>query len=363
MDNIKILIVEDDDLLRRTIGKILKREKLNYGEASNGNEAIEKVNEENFDIVISDVRMPGIDGIETITEIKKLSPNIKSIIMTGFASDDTPIKALRLGVNDYLYKPFELEEFLHCINRNIDMIKLERNNKQLNEEKLQKEKLALIGNMTSVIVHDVKNSLTPILGFAKLLESNESLDEKGKRFAEIIYNQSVNVLDKLKEMLQFARGEINIEQKETDVKEIYLEILKEKEKIIIDSEVNFISNFSDELEGIKIKVDIERLKQAITNILGNAQDAVSKSEDKNIELNFHKEDDKYCIIEIKDSGKGIPDDIINSIFIPFKTFGKAYGTGLGLAIVKDVIDKHDGEIKVESKKDEFTKFIIKLKLV
>ena len=107
-----ILLVDDDDTLRQSLLMLLQSEGYTVSEASHGQEAIDKAREHYFDLVLCDVRMPGIDGIETINQLKESIADAHFIVMTGYASEDAPIKALRLGVDDYISKPFDIPTFL-----------------------------------------------------------------------------------------------------------------------------------------------------------------------------------------------------------------------------------------------------------
>jgi DNA-binding NtrC family response regulator len=113
----KILVVDDEDIIRESLSFILKKEGFNVDEASNGREACDKIKEESFDLVISDLEMPVMKGTELLEEIKKLDIKTSVIIVTAFGSLDTAIKALRNGASDYILKPVEFDELLIKIRR------------------------------------------------------------------------------------------------------------------------------------------------------------------------------------------------------------------------------------------------------
>lgn len=361
MGNIKVLVVDDEVLVRKSVVKVLKRDGLDVVEAEDGYKAIEAAKLEDFDIIVTDVRMPGIDGIETIKEIKKFRQNVKTIVMTGFASENTPVEAIRIGVNDYIYKPFELEEFRHCVNRNINIIKLEKENKMLEEENLKSQKMSAIGGMTSTIIHDVKNALTGIIGFTKLIKKHETNIEKIEKYSEIILTETSSILDKLQEILEFSRGNIGMKFEDVTVKSLFENIVSDNKAILELSEITFEESFGTELEDKIVSIDKKRLNQVCFNLIGNSRDALEGREIKKIMLKFEKDDNKV-VIKIKDTGKGISREFIKKIFEPFASFGKEHGTGLGLAIVKQIIEKSNGEISVDSEEEAWTEFTLKLPL-
>jgi CheY-like chemotaxis protein len=124
-DNMKkILVVDDEELITKSLLKLLTTEGYNATVVRSGKEAIEKVKKDNFDLIISDVRMPERDGIDTICEIRaylreKGKDQIPEILITGYADAQKYDQAVKLGVIEYLYKPFDREEFLRVIKNAI----------------------------------------------------------------------------------------------------------------------------------------------------------------------------------------------------------------------------------------------------
>jgi two-component SAPR family response regulator len=110
-----ILVIDDDDTLRQSLLLLLDAEGFKVTGAASGLEALELAGEHYFDLVLCDVRMPGMSGLEAIKQLKGSIADAYFIVMTGYASEDAPIEALRLGVDDYLRKPFDLELFLEKI--------------------------------------------------------------------------------------------------------------------------------------------------------------------------------------------------------------------------------------------------------
>jgi len=105
--------------------------------AFDAEEAIEKCVKSSFDLLVTDVRLPGVDGVEVVQKLKELQPWLKSIVITGYASEDTPVRAIRLNIDDYLFKPFSLKYFLRSVDR------------VLHQEEERKSKRALFGKLFS----------------------------------------------------------------------------------------------------------------------------------------------------------------------------------------------------------------------
>lgn len=120
----KILVIDDEELVTKSLIKLLKNEGYVAIVAKSGQEAVEKVKGEDFDLIISDVRMPGMDGIETIRQISAYIENsnkraIPEVLITGYADADKYESAMGLEVADYLYKPFDNNEFLRIVRKTI----------------------------------------------------------------------------------------------------------------------------------------------------------------------------------------------------------------------------------------------------
>jgi len=139
-----ILIIEDDEFFRKILTHMLEKEGYLVVGAGDGHRAIEAAKETFFELIIADVRLPGgMDGIEAVAKIKGIRPGAKSIviIITGYADEQAAVRALRVGVDDYIYKPFEREEFLHSVEQNLRIYRLEKEREKHNEviEKMNQE--------------------------------------------------------------------------------------------------------------------------------------------------------------------------------------------------------------------------------
>jgi len=111
----RILIVDDEERFRTTLGKRLAERKLDVTTVGSGLEAIEEVKNKPFDVIVLDAKMPGLDGIETLSEIKKLNPGIEVLLLTGHASVDSAVDGMRLGAFDYILKPCDIVQLLEKI--------------------------------------------------------------------------------------------------------------------------------------------------------------------------------------------------------------------------------------------------------
>ena len=117
--NNKILLVDDEESIVKSLQQDFKQEGYEITIALSGEEAIEKLRDQQFDMVLSDLAMPGVDGIAVLNEAKKVNPEMITVILTGYGDMTSAIEALRLGVDDYLLKPCDSEELLVRTSRHL----------------------------------------------------------------------------------------------------------------------------------------------------------------------------------------------------------------------------------------------------
>jgi two-component system, OmpR family, response regulator len=115
MEDIRVLLVDDEEDFRTTLAKRLRKRKLEVTEAESGRAAINLLKQGTFDVVVLDVRMPGMDGIEALKQIKILNPQVEVIMLTGHASVESGIEGMRLGAFDYLMKPCDINDLINKI--------------------------------------------------------------------------------------------------------------------------------------------------------------------------------------------------------------------------------------------------------
>ena len=127
----KILIVDDDDELRTNLSEILGSRGFHIDEASSGDEAISKASSDEFDIVLLDLMMPGMGGMDVLTELRKIRPKTKVIMITAFATIDNAVESIKKGASDYISKPFQIDNLDVTIRRVLEESKFDISAKNL----------------------------------------------------------------------------------------------------------------------------------------------------------------------------------------------------------------------------------------
>lgn len=134
MESFRVLIVDDELDFLETIVKRLKRRKIDTTGVSSGKEALELLRNQHFDVVILDVRMPGMDGIETLKEMKRTMPLMEVILLTGHASVESGMQGMQLGAFDYVMKPADIDDLIGKVRQAFER-------KQLHEDKVKETKV------------------------------------------------------------------------------------------------------------------------------------------------------------------------------------------------------------------------------
>jgi DNA-binding NtrC family response regulator len=143
----RVLIVEDEDLMRELLTKILAGENYRIFDASSGEEALKLLHDQTFDLVLTDLRLKAMDGLQLLSEVRTLDPEILVIVMTAYASVETAVEAMRKGAYDYITKPFINEEIRVMLRRALDQRHLSRENRHLKRELRERYRFeSIVGN-------------------------------------------------------------------------------------------------------------------------------------------------------------------------------------------------------------------------
>ena len=348
----KILVVEDNPDLRTFIVSNLD-ETYRVEQAENGRTGLDLARRMNPDLIISDVMMPEMDGYELCKEIRNDSflSEVPIILVTAKSGGEAVESGLEVGATDYVPKPFEMRELKARVAAHLKNRFLEKNISE------RETRLTAIGQMTSTVVHDLKNPLNTIIGFAQIAQrDSEALEEKEiSKSLSVVMESGIRLNRMVSEILDFARGYAPQLNTDSTVLIPFLETTLSNHRIKLATlNISLISNY-DKCEDIEVEFDCDQMHRVIDNLIMNAKEGFftgnHEVEEKKIWVTTSGEEGQV-IIRFSDNGPGIPEEIRNSLFEPFSTTGKKVGTGLGLATVRNIVSAHSGEIAVESKGQE-----------
>jgi len=375
-DQPEVLVIDDEVGPRESLRMLLKPD-YQVRTADCVEAGIKLLKEKSPDTIVMDIRMPGMTGIDGLRKIREIDPHLSVIMLTGFGALETARKALRLGANDYVSKPFDATEMREIIGRNVERTRVQRStenaaaeikelNNRLLKELAQKERLASLGQASAEFVHDLGNPLTIVWGYVQLLAKKLERSENGgvENAASVrelnIIEENVRLCRELLTMWQSYGSVEASPRKPISVSDIVRDVLKGVSAITTQNDTQPKSDVCD--NPCMILGDTVQIKRAIQNVVINALQA---SADKKSPVSITcLRKDFYVDIVVEDGGAGIDPAQLNKIFDPYFTTkqGKS-GTGLGLYITKKVVEDHNGSIKVDSAPDSGTVFTIRLPLL
>lgn len=335
-----ILLVDDEVPLVQTLTEFLNGRDYPVVAAHSGQEALEKLaGDSTIDVVILDVRMPGMDGIATMREIKRIYPLVEVIMLTGHATVDSAVECMRLGACDYLMKPVDLNVLVSKIN-------------EVQEKVVRTERLVTLGRLAATLGHEINNPLTVVLTYIKLMLklierqrfTAERLQEI-KNYLTYMEGETSRCGEIVKNLVAFAR-QSRIEMKPNCIREIIDKTLLLTSYDFRHRHIQFVKELKEDLP--PVRCDFKQIQQALLNILNNAAQAMTEGGTLTLQAN-RATNEGFVELVITDTGCGIPAEHQKDIFEPFfTTKEEGKGTGLGLAVVHNIITRHQGIIEVES---------------
>ncbi len=353
-NSITILYVEDDEFTTEMIKRRIGSKFLNFHYAKDGKEGLKLYKKYTPEIVITDLYMPNINGLNMAKEMKKISNEVKIIITTAYSQEDYLMEAIDIGIDAYIKKPIEPIKLLDKIKEYVLVI----NHKKEIEEKNK----ILINNALIVakseILQDIAHHWRQPLNLLAILLQNYQLDLD---LGDIKVKEAKNVISKSLDTINSLSSTINFfttsfkqnPNTKLDIKKLFLNIAELLKATMLDYNIKLNFESEDNLYVYGLK---QEFIQVILAILNNAKEAFIINNIENnrlIEINIISVD-KNITIEIKDNAGGIKDEIKGEIFNPyFSTKRDMNGTGLGLYIVKIIIEKSlKGTISLESKNNQ-----------
>jgi signal transduction histidine kinase len=379
----KILIVDDEKVTMKNLEHVMKNEGYEVIGTESGQNALKLLDEYQFDVILTDIRMEEVDGIQILKRCRELYPDTEVIMITGYASLESAIHAMKQGAFYYIAKPFKLDEVRKVVKEAVEKVKLKKENIALLDVKsslehaveeavgklyekqaqlIAAEKLAILGTFAAGVAHEINNPLAIINEKAGLMKDILEMSEDCKhktRFLNLLdaIFESVNRCQRVTHrILGFARKtEVSIEIFNLNDLIKYLTVFLEKE--IFYKNIHLELNLKENLP--EVRSDKGQLQQVFLNIIKNAIDAVENG--GLVAVSTDIKDENMVKVSIKDNGHGISGEDLKHMFEPFfTTKEKGKGTGLGLSITYGIVKNLGGNILVESEVNKGTTFIVEI---
>jgi two-component system sensor histidine kinase HydH len=361
----RVLVVDDNASLVENLSEIL--EGAGYAVAGAGACATAlPLAEEGFDVALVDLKLPDGDGTALAPRLKELAPDGEVVLLTGFATLESAVAAVRAGACAYLVKPCATQELLVTVEQAMRQVRLHGEKRELARRAQMAEKLAAVGTMTAGLSHEIRNPLNAAALQLSVLERRIQKIAPGGQAPLLepltLVKDEIRRLDHiLEDFLQFARPREFV-PKSIEVAPVITKVVDllggdaERRGVRLERELTPVP---------PVAGDEERIRQVLVNLCLNALEAVRAGGLVRVSClpeppdPDHPDAPRMVDIAVDDDGSGVPADTRDRIFEPFFTT-KAKGSGLGLSIVHAIVTQHGGTIRVEESPEGGARFVLRL---
>ncbi len=355
----RLLIVDDNATLVENLTEILE----DAGYSVHGHGTCQSAlagAREGFDVALVDLRLPDGNGTELAPQLKDASPDGEVVLLTGFATLESAVAAVRAGACAYLVKPCATQELLVTVEQAMRHVRLHGEKRELSRRAQMAEKLAAVGTMTAGLSHEIRNPLNAAALQLSVLERRVQRLPRDVQQPLLdplhLVRDEIRRLDHiLEDFLQFARPR-EFQPHPVEVVTVLTKVLDllegeaERRSVALERQFDSVP---------AVAGDEERLRQVVMNLALNALDAVGRGGTVRVSCRLEEPDAREVAIYVDDSGPGVPPEVRDRLFEPFFTT-KAQGSGLGLSIVHAIVAQHGGSITIEEAPDSGARFALRL---
>lgn len=350
----RILVVDDEENLRLTLCQAFRMEGYEVAGAADSQEAMRLLETERFDVVLTDLMLPTVDGLSLLERAKAIHPSPAIVLMTGQATVESAIRALKGGAFDYVLKPFRLDEIFHVVTRGIEQQRLRRENVQLTaiNQRLQ-EVDRIKSDILSAVTHEFRTPLTIIYGWLEILLGDQcgSLTPGQRESVQAIREGALRLGRLISNILAFVeheQGGVDFRGEEVKLAPLLHLIVDELAQKATEKRVTL--EIRDGVGGVRLWGNPGKLRLLFFNLMENA-------------VKFNRADGKVLVdatqhrwgseIRVTNTDGEIPPGRLEQIQEAF-TQGEmglaraAGGLGLGLNVAKVITAAYGGELSFES---------------
>ena len=356
-----IVVIDDEHAMRLSCRKTLEKVGFRVETFEDGAQGLEGVARLKPGLVVVDLKMPGISGMEVIARVHEMDPHIIIVVITGYATIDTAVEAMKSGAYDFLPKPFSPEELRLIVNRG-----LERRRLTLESRRGEVERELLKRRFVTFVSHQLQTPLVAVhqyLDVLKHLGDSEDAAAKRNEWLERCLKRTEEMQSIIKNWLTLSKVEgqtLSRQRVKVDLKRIITDILKTYEELAAADQISLVAQLPG--EAYFVRGDRDCLSVLFDNLIVNA-------------INYNKPGGRVTVsaqpsdgevaVSVTDTGVGIPEKYRQFLFDEFfrireEGAKKPPGTGLGLSICKRIVSEMGGSIDVDSQVDVGSTFRVRL---
>ena len=381
----KLLIIDDERPILEMLEISLASEGYDVFTAESGKAGLEIFGRENPKLILTDIKMPGMDGVEVLKRIKEKDSEAEVIVITGHGDMDSAVAALRCGASDFLTKPIRDEALMLTLERAKQKISIaqqlkdyaenleqtvEKRTRELRkaqEDLVKSERLATIGETVAGVAHYIKNILNGLRGGMYKVNSAmaKHKPEQMKDGWDMVQRNIEKVSQLVLELLSYSK-ERSPEQKTCSPNQIVAEVVELLKQKADENSIKLNVLFDPNIK--EADFDPKGIHDALLNLVSNAIDAciydenTSKSWEVTVKTGTETTDSgiEKILFEVSDNGCGMNPEIRSKVFTRFFSTKEGQGTGLGLLITQKIIQEHGGKITMVSQEGVGTTFLVLL---
>lgn len=354
----RLLVVDDEEGPRESLNMIFGDD-YDVTTAASGEEAIELARRRSFHVVVTDIRMRGLSGIEVLREMKKIDPRTEVIVLTAYETLETARQAITLGASEYLKKPFDLEHIQTVVGRCFRNYLLKTQQEMVIREDVNAAK----NNFLEIVSHELNTPMNGILGFLELLEGSE-LDPEQEEYVETIRDCSLKYFEHVQDILTYAKismSESEISWGAFNPASLPLKLISEAD---IPENLEVLTDIPEDLPEIVSGAEQEiriLLRKLLLNALKFTNEGHVKITVRSSSISKSRVRLSYTV---EDTGVGIEPQLLEKgrIYDAFTQGDSSHrrsheGLGLGLSLCKSIADRLGGSIRVDSVRGQGSSFV------
>jgi signal transduction histidine kinase len=373
----RVLVVDDEPGIREGCRRVLGAHGFQVEVAENGESGLRQVREGGVDLVLLDLIMPGVSGIELIAPIHAHDPEIVCVIITGYGNVELAVEALRQGAYDFVNKPFTADDLVLRVKQGVERRRLsleskrcllaEQESRQLNEEKAHLEEINRAKtSFVRLVTHELRAPIAAIQSYLRLILDGYVPPEREREIigrAEIRAQEQLALISDLLELSRLQDGRVPEKTSMANLGDILRDVVQQFEGQASQKHQQLDVSISCYLPPVRVMAD--QFKSVWVNLISNALKYTPVGGSITVRLVCR---DDNIVGEVTDTGIGIPAEAHEHLFDEFFRAQNAkavteQGTGLGLAIVKQVIERSGGNISFVSEEGKGAAFRFTLPVV
>ena len=347
-DEAAVLVIDDEESMREGCRQTLDQEGYRTTVAEDGEAGLRLVEQVKPNIVLVDLKMPGMNGTEVIERIRRIDRHIVTIVITGYGSIDSAVATMKVGACDFLSKPFAPEKLLEVVAGGLARHRLEKRSAAL-----EREKQEALDNFAAVVCHQLRSPAAAAAQYLDVLSTGQAgpLTTRQKSMLERAYRRVEELTKLVADWLRLTRieaGAIRFEPKPVELPRVVEDAWKALPDEKARGRVSLSLVVSDDVR--PVRGDEGLLGEVFTNLFENSVKFTSGPGDVTVRLSAAA---NSIVVSVSDTGVGIPPEELPHLFDPFYRGARAGlkrrgGTHLGLAIVERIVSVHGGSISASS---------------